>query len=171
MTHRPEPSSPTVPVRPAGPADAGEITRLRSTYVLSEPLGEDWLAVCREQLAERLGPGGDARAHVVDAPAGGLAACAMGLIHRLLPGPRYPEGLAGRVHVVATEAAYRRRGYARAAVAALLERFQQEGVTLFELHASDEAAPLYAEFGFASDPAMMRMTRLVAPDASPRPDR
>ncbi|MFI8326771.1 GNAT family N-acetyltransferase [Streptomyces sp. NPDC085529] len=154
-----DPSPSITPVRPAVPADAGEIARLRSAYVLSEPLGEAWLDVCREHLAERLGPTGDARAFVVDAPGGGLAACALALIHRVLPGPGYPRGLAARVHAVATEPACRRRGYARAVVSALVEHLWQEGVTLFELHASEEAAPLYEEFGFASDPALMRMIR------------
>ncbi|MFD8009541.1 GNAT family N-acetyltransferase [Streptomyces sp. NPDC058955] len=168
MPRHPAPSRAASPaagpgVRPAVPADAGEIARLRSAYVLSEPLGEEWLAVCREHLAERLGPGGDARAFVVDAPGGGLAACALGLTHRVLPGPGYPEGLAARIHAVATEPAHRRRGYARAAVSALLEDLRRDGVTLFELHASDEAAPLYTELGFASDPALMRLMQR-APD-------
>ncbi|MFB7363135.1 GNAT family N-acetyltransferase [Streptomyces hydrogenans] len=161
MTRTPGPLPTPGAVRPATPDDAGEITRLRSAYVLPEPLGEEWLTVCREQLAGRLAPGGDARAYVVDAPTGGLAACALGLVHPLLPGPRYPEGLAARIHVVATDPAYRRRGHARAAVSALLERLEREGATLFELHASEEAAPLYASLGFASSPAMMRMTRLA----------
>ncbi|MFF7813424.1 GNAT family N-acetyltransferase [Streptomyces sp. NPDC007945] len=164
MPHRPGSFAAAGAVRPAVPADAGEITRLRSEYVLAEPLGEEWLAVCREQLAERLDAGGDALAYVVDAP-GGLAACALGLTHRVLPGPRYPRGLAARIHVVATEPAYRRRGFARAAVSALLDRLQRDGVTLFELHASDEAAPLYRELGFAGDPALMRMTRLFPASA------
>ncbi len=161
MPDRPEPPPASPPVRPAVPADAGEIARLRSAYVLSEPLGHAWLAVTREQLAQRLRPEGDARAYVVDAPDGGLAACALALVHRVLPGPGYPRGLAARIHAVATEPAHRRRGYARAVVSSLLGHLQMDGVTLFELHASDEAAPLYAELGFTRDPALMRMIRPV----------
>ncbi|MBB4981092.1 GNAT family N-acetyltransferase [Streptomyces nymphaeiformis] len=147
-------------VRPAKPDDAAEISRLRSAFVLSEPLDKEWLDRTRDHLAGRLGPAGDARAYVVDAPTGGLAACALGLIHPVLPAPRYPQGLAARIHIVATDPAYRRRGFARAAVAALLDHLARDGVTLFELHASKEAAPLYGEFGFATEPALMRMTRL-----------
>lgn len=160
--HGPRSRRPAVapPVRPATAADAGEITRLRSAYVLSEPLDEAWLALCCDQLAGRLGPEGDARAYVVDAPTGELAACALGLVHPVLPGPRYPEGLAARIHVVATEPAYRRRGYARAVVSELLDHLERDGVTLFELHASEEAAPLYEQLGFASSAALMRLTRL-----------
>lgn len=54
--------------RRATPADAEGITRLRSELFLSQPLAPDWLAVCRDQLAERLQTHGDARAYVVDAP-------------------------------------------------------------------------------------------------------
>jgi GNAT superfamily N-acetyltransferase len=162
MTHSTDVSGPvTRPVpRPATADDAAEITRLRSQLVLSEPLDEEWLVICRDQLASRLQPGGDARACVVDAPGGGLAACALALVHPVLPAPKYPKGLAARIQVVATESAHRRRGLARAAVSALLEALEREGVTLYELHASKEAAPLYEEFGFARDPALMRMTKL-----------
>ncbi|MFJ2170616.1 GNAT family N-acetyltransferase [Streptomyces griseofuscus] len=162
MTHStgvPGPVTRLVP-RPATAEDAAEITRLRSQLILSEPLDEEWLVICRDQLSSRLQPGGDARASVVDAPGGGLAACALALIHPVLSAPKYPKGLAARIHVVATEPAHRRRGLARAAVSALLEALGREEVTLYELHASAEAAPLYEEFGFARDPALMRMTKL-----------
>lgn len=162
MTHSTEvPGTGTRPVpRPGAAHDAAEITRLRSQFVLMEPLDEEWLVICRDQLASRLQPGGDARACVIDAPGGGLAACALALVHPVLPAPKYPKGLAARIHVVATEPAHRRRGLARAVVSALLDVLEREEVTLYELHASKEAAPLYEEFGFARDPALMRMTKL-----------
>jgi len=148
-------------------ADASEIARLRSELILSEPLDEDWLAICRDHLAARLVPGGDARAYVVDAPEGGLAACALALIDAVLPAPRYPKGLAARIQAVATVPAYRRRGYAQAALTALLAHLEGDGVTLYELHASDDSAPLYAALGFESDPGLMRMTRVPAPAHAP----
>ncbi|MFF0465284.1 GNAT family N-acetyltransferase [Streptomyces mexicanus] len=145
--------------RAAAPADAEGIVRLHSAYVLSEPLSEEWIRRCTTQLAPRLATTGDARAYVIDAPDGSMAACALGLIHSMLPAPAYPKGLAARVHVVATHPGFRRRGYARAVVTALLARLRTEHVTLFELHASEEAAPLYRELGFAGSAALMRMTR------------
>ncbi|MFE7409746.1 GNAT family N-acetyltransferase [Streptomyces laurentii] len=155
--------------RPAMPDDAAEISRLRSAFVLTEPLDEKWLDVCRDQLTKRLGPGGDARAYVIDAPAGGLVACALGLIQPVLPAPRYPKGLAARIHAVATEPAHRRRGYARAVVSALLDGLTREGVTLFDLHATEEAAPLYGQLGFTGSSALMRMTRLSEQPAAHAP--
>lgn len=145
-------------VRPALPDDAEGIIRLRSDLILSTPLNEEWIGRCSTQLALRLGPGGDARAFVIDAPDGGLASVALGPIHAVLPAPRYPQGLAARVHAVATQPGFRRRGFARSVLSALLERLKAEHVTLFELHASEEAAALYREAGFAPSPALMRMT-------------
>ncbi|MFD5747405.1 GNAT family N-acetyltransferase [Streptomyces sp. NPDC127033] len=150
-------------VRAATPADAEGIIRLRSAYVLSEPLSEEWIRRCANELAPRLTPAGDARAFVVDAPDGSIVSCALGLIHPVLPAPAYPKGLAGRVHVVATHPGARRRGCARAVVSALLDRLHAEHVTLFELHTSEEAAPLYRELGFAGSAALMRMTRPEEP--------
>ncbi|WP_073937897.1 GNAT family N-acetyltransferase [Streptomyces sp. CB02400] len=134
---------------------------MRSEHVLSQPLSEEWIRRCADELAPRLSPAGDARAFIVDAPDGTMAACALGLIHPVLPAPAYPRGLAARVHVVATHPDFRRRGYARAVVTALLDHLADiEGVTLFEVHASVEAQPLYRELGFTGSPALMRMTRL-----------
>ncbi|MGW3169811.1 GNAT family N-acetyltransferase [Streptomyces sp. NPDC001153] len=144
--------------RRATPADAEGITRLRSDLILSRPLDSAWLALCRDQLAERLQPGGDARAYVVEAPEGGLAGCALALVSPVLPAPRYPQGLAARIQAVATRPGHRRRGYAKAALTALLGDLEQEGITLFELHASEASRPLYEALGFVSDPALMRRT-------------
>ncbi|MFG2483390.1 GNAT family N-acetyltransferase [Streptomyces virginiae] len=148
--------------RVATPADAAEIARLRSENILSEPLDKAWLTTCADQLALRLQDGGDARAYVIDSPSGGLATCALGLVHAVLPAPKYPKGLAVRIHAVATDPAHRRHGYAKAALAALLDHLELDGVTLYEVYASAGSAPLYQELGFAADPALMRMTRFPA---------
>ncbi|MFF3013745.1 GNAT family N-acetyltransferase [Streptomyces sp. NPDC057939] len=151
--------------RLATPFDAMEISRLRSENILSEPLDSGWLARCADQLALRLRPRGDARAYVIDSPTGGLATCALGLIHAVLPAPKYPQGLAVRIHAVATDPDHRRRGHARAALAALLDHLERDGVTLYELYASEGSASLYETLGFTADPACMRMTRFPTPAA------
>lgn len=154
---------PTVTARPrarvAFPSDAEGIIALRSELVLSEPIDAEWAALSSTHLALRLAPGGDARAHVAEAPDGSLVSCALGLIHPLLPAPACPSGLAARVHAVATHPRYRRLGLARELLSALLDRLQADGATLFELRAAEEATPLYRELGFAADPASMRLTR------------
>ena len=157
------------PVRAATPADVEGIVRMRSEYILSEPLSEEWIRRCTTELIPRLTAAGDARAFVIDAPDGSMAACALGLIHPVLPAPAYPKGLAARVHAVATHPDFRRRGCARAVLTALVEQLHTEHVTLFELHASEEAAPLYRDLGFTSSAAMMRMTRTKAPAAGSEP--
>ncbi|WP_328971574.1 GNAT family N-acetyltransferase [Streptomyces goshikiensis] len=146
--------------RLATPADAAEISRLRSENILSEPLDPLWLARCTDQLTVRLATGGDARAYVVEAVEGRLASCALGLVHAVLPAPKYPKGMAVRIQAVATDPDHRRRGYAKAALTALLDHLEADGVTLYDLHASEDSAPLYAALGFTADPALMRMTRL-----------
>lgn len=167
----PQTAAGRVPVRAATSADAEGIIRMRSEHVLSQPLSKEWIGRCTDKLAPRLTPAGDARAFVVDAPDGTMAACALGLIHPVLPAPAYPRGLAARVHVVATHPDFRRHGYARAVVTALLEHLADaEDVTLFELHASMEAQPLYRELGFTGSPALMRMTRLEPTAAAGTPE-
>lgn len=150
------------PVRAATSADAGAITRMRSAYVLSAPLTDDWLRLSTDELAPRLTPQGDARAFVVDAPDGTMAACALGLISPVLPAPAYPRGRAARVQIAATRPEFRRRGYARAVVSTLLDHLADvEDVTLFELHTSPEAAPLCREA------RLQRQPRADADDPTP----
>lgn len=154
-------------VRAATSTDAENIIRMRSEHVLSRPFSEEWIGRCTDELAPRRSPAVDARAFVIDSPDGTMAACALGLIHPVLPAPAYPRGLAARVHIVATRPGFRRRGYARAVVTALLDHLADaEDVTLFELHASVDAQPLYRDLGFTGSPALMRMTRLPAATAS-----
>lgn len=100
MTY-PAPGPPTAAVataRATTPHDAAAIARLCSDLIISEPLDTTWLATCRNQFAARLQQGGDA-------PADGLAACALAFINPVLPAPNYPRGLAGRTYAVATEPA------------------------------------------------------------------
>ncbi|MET9777896.1 GNAT family N-acetyltransferase [Streptomyces sp. NPDC006367] len=159
-------------VRAATTADAEAIVRMRSEYVLSTPLSEQWIRRCAQELAPRLTDQGDARAFVIDAPDGTMAACALGLLHPVLPAPACPRGLAARVHVVATHPGHRRRGYARAVVSTLLGHLADvEQVTLFEVHAGVEAQQLYRELGFTGSPALMRMTRPEQPAATNTPRR
>ncbi|MFC9156798.1 GNAT family N-acetyltransferase [Streptomyces bauhiniae] len=144
--------------RPATPADAEGIVRLRSAFVLAEPLSEEWIVRSGAELAARLAPGGDARACVVDAPDGTLASCALALVHPVLPEPASPSGRAAQVHTVVTHPSWRRRGNARSALTALLDRLRAEGAAPVEADAPGAARALFRASGFCGSLAPMRMT-------------
>ncbi|MEU6814197.1 GNAT family N-acetyltransferase [Streptomyces sp. NPDC046860] len=152
-------SAPSKPaVRPATPADAEGIVRLRSAFVLGEPLTREWIARSGAGLAARLAPGGDARARVVDAPDGTLASCALALVHSVLPEPASPSGRAARVHAVATHPSWRRRGFGQAALTALLGGLRAERVSPVDADVPGAAAALFRASGFCGSLAPMRMT-------------
>ncbi|MGW4895860.1 GNAT family N-acetyltransferase [Kitasatospora sp. NPDC004240] len=50
-----------------------------------------------------------------------------------------------------------RRGYARAAVQALLDWLAEQGCGLVTLNASDDGAPLYRSLGFTPNERAMRL--------------
>ncbi|WP_307869059.1 GNAT family N-acetyltransferase [Micromonospora sp. C95] len=152
-------------VRRANVDDARELVRLRAVMLgaLSDapPEPGEWqhtaLRTLRQQLPD---PAADLAAYVVDAPGrpGMLAACAVGVVDLRLGGPVDPSGRSGYVFNVATDPAYRRRGFSRACLGALLDWFAGRGVRTVDLKASPEGEPLYRELGFRSTsmPAMRR---------------
>jgi GNAT superfamily N-acetyltransferase len=155
-----------IDVRRATPEDAGELMRLRVVMLSSMPSASPvqlgpWLDtgadVLRRQLSD---PAERLAAFVVDAEKG-LAACVVGAIDERLPGPGRPTPFKGYVYNVATDPAYRRRGYSRACMRALLDWYDSRGVRQVDLRASPEGEPLYASLGFArtKDPAMRRIRR------------
>ncbi|MFI7599711.1 GNAT family N-acetyltransferase [Actinoplanes sp. NPDC049681] len=151
-----------IDVRQAVPEDARELIRLRK--VMLDSMGDDpapsgeWertgVTILERQLSGR---DGMLAAFVVDRPDGtGLAVCVVGAVDQRLPNPRDPTGLRGYVYNVATDAAYRRRGYSRACMNALIDWYATRGVSAVDLRASAEGEPLYAALGFrrTDEPAM-----------------
>ncbi|KWV30283.1 GNAT family N-acetyltransferase [Micromonospora rifamycinica] len=142
-------------VRRAVVADAGEIVRLRGVMLADmdqmAPAPGPWQQAAREVLHHRLAEPADLMAvFVVDDPRrpGALAACATGTIEQRLGGPDNPGGLIGYVFNVVTEPAYRRRGFSRACLEALLDWYRQRGVGRVDLRASVPGEPLYRSLGF-----------------------
>jgi ribosomal protein S18 acetylase RimI-like enzyme len=145
-----------IPIRAARPSDAAELVRLRRLMFLAmhgrdERGGWEESAEesARRQLAE---PERCLGAFVVDGDEAGaphLAVCAVGRMEERLPAPRHPAGRFGFIFNVCTDPRYRGRGYARATTEALLEWFEERGVTRVDLHASDDAERLYRSLGFA----------------------
>jgi GNAT superfamily N-acetyltransferase len=156
-----------VDTRRAGVGDAAELMRLRSVMMAEVRPGaagpESWLVPGIAVLERMLGDQDDTMAaFVVDRPAEpGLAACVVGMIDQRLPGPNDPTGLRGYVLNVATDPAYRRRGFSRACMTALLDWYTRRGIGAIDLRASAAGEPLYASLGFVRnrDPGM----RLINP--------
>lgn len=169
MTPEPSPGPLPVPAaRRAVPGDEHEIIRLRNEMrravwpdSVDDP-GYDVIAagVVLGWLAE--GDAAHTAAFVLDAPdgSGGLAASVIGAIDQRLPGARNPSGLSGYVYGVSTDPRYRRRGYSRIAMTALLDWYQEQKVTRIELHASEFGEGLYRELGF-TEPGGVALTRNV----------
>jgi GNAT superfamily N-acetyltransferase len=151
-----------IEARRAGPDDADELVRLRIVMLESMdgeriPPGE-WSSTVAATLRRRLpGERPNMAAFVIDRPAGngtgpGLAACAVGVFEERLGTPGNPSGLSGYVFSVATDAAYRRRGYSTACLTALLGWFAANGVARVNLRASEDGLPLYEKLGFELQP-------------------
>jgi len=159
-------------VRPAVPADAPELVRLRGLMFASmagrdggEPEPGPWQATAEAVLRERVGrDGGGLPAFVVDDPdrPGRLASCAVGTLERRLPAPGHPDGLFGFVFNICTDPGSRSRGYARACTEALLAWFDEHRVTRIDLHASAGGEALYRSLGFHEHSIALSRQRLLA---------
>jgi GNAT superfamily N-acetyltransferase len=131
--------------------DVDELVRLRhgmfAAMYGAVPESGVWMDRSRAELRTGLRGGGLAAA-VVDGAGDGLAASAIGLIEQRLSAPTNPDGRVGYVISVATDPAYRRRGFSRACMQRLLDWYRQREVRLLELNATEDAEPLYASLGF-----------------------
>ena len=151
-----------IETRRAAAEDAAELMRLRGVMLDAVRPGpvdpQSWITPGVAVLHRLLSAGDDTMAaFVVDKPdAPGLAACVVGTIDQRLPGPGDPTGLRGYVLNVATDPAYRRRGYSRACMTVLLDWFTGRGIAAVDLRASADGEPLYASLGFTRnrDPGM-----------------
>jgi ribosomal protein S18 acetylase RimI-like enzyme len=150
-------------VRTATPADIPELVELRALLFghLADgwgppTAGAGWRDACAAALASQLA--GDGMRIVVLDGDGELAACGLGVVDRRLPSPYNASGLVGHVFGIVTRPRYRRRGHARAILTALLDWFDDRGLTRVDLNASAEGQALYRSLGFAvhPDPAMRR---------------
>lgn len=151
-------------VRWAELGDVPELMRLRR--VMWESIGNEVTAADDAACVEVLSAGlsdGEFFAAVVDAPDGapGVAACGVGMSARRLPGPGNPAGAFGYIQSMVTDERWRGRGFARAVLVALLDRFVADGVTRVDLHASAAGEPLYRSFGFV--PGRQPELRRVGP--------
>ena len=152
--------------RRAGPDDAAAVVELRAAMYRAlgddpGPLEAPWRAAALAWFTRNLASDGRAAVFVVDGPDGRPVACAMGLLEARAPSPTNPSGLRGHVSQVSTADAYRRRGYARACLTALLAWFEADTDSrIIDLHASGEGETLYRSLGFQGAPfPALRFTR------------
>lgn len=113
-----------------------------------------WREPAAAWLAERLGR--EACVYVVE-DQGSLVACALGYLHTGPPSPSSLTPVRGHISNVVTVASHRRRGHARACMAALLEWFRDETtVEVVDLSASSDGLSLYESMGWRrrDDPTM-----------------
>ncbi len=145
-------------MRRATEDDVPELMRLRA--MLFENLGgeyfnpsdgdDEWLVALARVMKEKLADD-DAHILVIDGD-DGLAACGIGTIEQWFPGPHSRNGRVGHVVGVVTVPEYRRRGYSRAIMGALLDWFRERDVARVDLFASHDGAPLYRDLGFTDHP-------------------
>jgi ribosomal protein S18 acetylase RimI-like enzyme len=136
-------------VRWATVEDVAELVRLRRVMFDSMELEvpDDAVRAMDAVMASGLADG-SLFAAVVDAPAGGLAACGIGMTAQRVPGPHNLSGRYGYVQSMVTDGPFRREGAARAVLDLLMARFEELGVTRVDLHATPMGAPLYRSMGF-----------------------
>ena len=146
-----------VRVRRAVPGDEEEIQRLRHKMAFDvfgaepPPLDEPNHIAAVKKVRTWLEAGDEAATvcFVIDALDGnGLAASAIGAVDERLPSTRNPSGRSGYIYGVCTEERYRRRGYSRLVLQALIDWYTDQGVPRIELHASEFGEALYRELGF-----------------------
>lgn len=154
-------------VRRATPDDADELTRLRVLMFADIgheglPMDAKWCERNVEHFSARLLDNDNFAAFVVDKLDGGLAACAVGWLNPHLVGLRDLSGRTGYIANMSTESGYRRRGYGRATLLALLEWMRSTGTGRVDLHASADGEKLYRSLGF-TDPQEAALTLFLYP--------
>jgi hypothetical protein len=112
-------------VRRAVASDAAALTRLREAMLsdmgmLAAGADPGWRDKAQAWFARRLDGKEDFAAFVIDHPGLGVVSCAAGVCDEHAPGPGNPGGVQGIVFNMSTDPRFRRRGYARACLDALL---------------------------------------------------
>ncbi len=140
-----------VQVRPAVASDGPELVRLAG--LMYESMGltltDEWRERVLADVKRRLGV--DLWGWVIEADRG-LASCAvLNRVPRLAP-PGEEASWRGYIQWVSTDPGFRRRGYARRLMEAVMEWAQDHGAKVVELHASPTGIRLYEDLGFVPQP-------------------
>ncbi len=145
-----------IEVRRAEPDDAEALVHLRGLMLdaMGMDVGDEnapWRSVALRYFSEQLTAPSAFAAFVVDDPAAGVVAGAVGHLNSHAPSPTDFSLVRGHLYNVSTEPAFRRRGLARACVIALLDWFRDETPAgQIELHATQDGDDLYRSLGFVA---------------------
>ena len=156
-------------VRRGVAADAAALTRLRELMLsdmgtLAAGTDPSWRDKAQAWFARRLDDKDDFAAFVIEDPGLGVVSCAAGVCDRHAPGPGNPGGVQGLVFNMSTDPRFRRRGYARACLDALLAWFRDETeATVINLNATSDGTALYREVGFTEPRHPALQLRLARP--------
>ncbi|MBO6008030.1 MAG: GNAT family N-acetyltransferase [Lachnospiraceae bacterium] len=88
-----------------------------------------------------------------------IVSCAFLLIVEKPMSPAFINGRTGTVLNVYTCPTYRRRGYARTIMEALLSEAELTGISVIELKATEDGYPLYRSLGFMDDDSRYHLMR------------
>jgi ribosomal protein S18 acetylase RimI-like enzyme len=144
----------THPVRRAVAGDEQALTRLRAQMLsdmgrLNEGSDPRWHGVTEQWFARRLRDETDFAAFVIDDPELGVVSCAVGVCDDHAPTPGNLSGMHGNVSNMSTDPRFRRLGYARACLEALLAWFRDETeARVVKLNAANDGIALYRSLGF-----------------------
>ena len=140
-------------VRFAGPGDIEKLIKVRFDFfdaVKRESTAELHFVIesnLRQYYIKHLN--NDCFAAVVEED-GAIASVALLTVFEKPANSSWPTGKTGTVLNVLTYPEHRKKGYAGAAVTALIEEAKRQNLSFVELAASDEGKPLYEELGFAT---------------------
>lgn len=141
-------------VRRAEADDAAALTRLRALMlsamgILTEDSDPLWRERAEGWFVQRLRDKHNFAAFVIDDPELGVVSCAAGVCDQHAPGPANPSGVQGHVFNMSTYPQFRRSGYARACLEALLAWFRDETeARVISLNATTDGMALYRSLAF-----------------------
>lgn len=136
-------------VRDAGVDDLADLVELRRQ--MFEDIGANGPAPWEEPATSWFARALDAPLVKIVVVADGplVLSCGMGELHEGAPSPLCPSGRTVHVSNMVTRPSVRRRGYAQACLASLLDWARDEvKADRVELHASDQGRPMYERSGF-----------------------
>ena len=149
----------------AGFADIDALTELRLDYLTEDngSLGHRDAETIRNILPDyfREHLNKDLSAYVVRED-GIIVACALLLIVMKPMSPAFIHGKTATVLNVYTRPPYRRRGYARMIMDAILADAEEQNIDVIELKATEDGYDLYRSVGFEDDHTKYRLMKWMA---------